>query len=46
MDALGITAFLQLDAFAFQKLAEVFVKFVFLDWFHNVLLTAWQNSQT
>jgi len=46
MDALGIAAFFQFDAFGFEKLAEIFVKFVFFDRFHNVSLSVGQNSQT
>ena len=35
MDALGVTAFFQVDSFVLQKLADVFVKLVFLYWIHN-----------
>src|SRR5262245_13535549 len=41
MDSLGITAFLQLNAFAFEKLTEVFVKFVFLNRFHKRFAFRW-----
>ena len=35
MDALGITTFLELNSLSFQEFAQVFVKFVFLYWFHK-----------
>jgi len=35
MDALRIAAFLQLDSFVLQELADVFIKLVFLYWIHN-----------
>ncbi len=35
MNAFCIAPLLQFDPFAFKKLTQVFVKLVFLYWFHN-----------
>jgi len=35
MNTLGIAAFFQLNSFAFQELADVFVKLIFSYWIHN-----------